>query len=119
MSRERTGGEAIVRMGAVILALFGAWLFPPLTAPGQESGGAVSVGLPSGVRAAWNLEKAYRETTPTRERICINGLWRWQPAMVWPPSVYGREVTPRLCRHPRGNGGATREAKGRSGIIEV
>jgi hypothetical protein len=23
---------------------------------------------------------AYRETTPTRERVCINGLWRWQPA---------------------------------------
>jgi hypothetical protein len=26
------------------------------------------------------MSKAYRETTPTRERICINGLWRWQPA---------------------------------------
>ena len=36
--------------------------------------------LPSGVRAVWDLDKAYRETTPTRERICINGLWRWQPA---------------------------------------
>ena len=36
--------------------------------------------LPAGVQAAWDLETAYRETTPTRERICINGLWRWQPA---------------------------------------
>ena len=36
--------------------------------------------LPQGVRAVWDLSKAYRETTPTRERICINGLWRWQPA---------------------------------------
>jgi hypothetical protein len=26
------------------------------------------------------LAKAYREATPTRERVCINGLWRWQPA---------------------------------------
>jgi hypothetical protein len=36
--------------------------------------------LPTGVKAVWDLDKAYRETTPTRERICINGLWRWQPA---------------------------------------
>jgi beta-galactosidase len=35
--------------------------------------------LPPGVKAVWDLSKAYRETTPTRERICINGLWRWQP----------------------------------------
>jgi hypothetical protein len=35
--------------------------------------------LPPGVKAVWDLNKAYRETTPTRERICINGLWRWQP----------------------------------------
>jgi hypothetical protein len=39
-----------------------------------------SVGLPPGVKAVWDVAKSYRETTPTRERICINGLWRWQPA---------------------------------------
>jgi beta-galactosidase len=38
------------------------------------------VPLPAGVKAVWNLAQAYRETTPTRERICLNGLWRWQPA---------------------------------------
>jgi hypothetical protein len=36
--------------------------------------------LPDGVRAVWDLAAAYREATPTRERICINGLWQWQPA---------------------------------------
>ncbi len=36
--------------------------------------------LSTGVKAVWDRDKAYRETTPTRERICINGLWRWQPA---------------------------------------
>lgn len=36
--------------------------------------------LPPGVKAVWDLDKAHRETTPTRERICINGLWQWQPA---------------------------------------
>jgi len=36
--------------------------------------------LPPGVQAVWDAAKAYRETTPTRERICLNGLWQWQPA---------------------------------------
>jgi len=36
--------------------------------------------LPEGVAAVWDLDTAYREATPTRERVCINGLWRWQPA---------------------------------------
>jgi beta-galactosidase len=35
--------------------------------------------LPPGVKVVWDIEKAYRETTETRERICINGLWQWQP----------------------------------------
>ena len=36
--------------------------------------------LPPGVKAVWGLAQAYREATPTRERVCLNGLWRWQPA---------------------------------------
>lgn len=36
--------------------------------------------LPEGVRVVWDLSKAYRQATATRERISINGLWRWQPA---------------------------------------
>jgi beta-galactosidase/beta-glucuronidase len=35
--------------------------------------------LPEGVKAVWDTKLAYHETTPTRERISINGLWRWQP----------------------------------------
>lgn len=38
--------------------------------------------LPGGVKAVWDLSRAWRETTPTRERICVNGLWRWQPAVT-------------------------------------
>jgi len=49
------------------------------------SGGGISwaedAPLPDGVRIVWDLSKAYRETTPARERICINGLWHWQPAL--------------------------------------
>src|SRR5258705_6415453 len=39
-----------------------------------------SATLPDAVKAVWDLSKAQHDTTPTRERICLNGLWRWQPA---------------------------------------
>ncbi|MHC4401830.1 MAG: glycoside hydrolase family 2 TIM barrel-domain containing protein, partial [Planctomycetota bacterium] len=54
----------------------------------QQSAGP----LPSGVKAVWDLNKAYRETTPTRERVSINGLWRWQPAKDVKEDV--KEVVP-------------------------
>ncbi|HVS38597.1 MAG TPA: hypothetical protein VMS17_23780, partial [Gemmataceae bacterium] len=50
-------------------------LFVPLNAAT-----AADVVLPPGVKAVWDLDKAQREKTDTRERICLNGLWRWQPA---------------------------------------
>jgi hypothetical protein len=39
-----------------------------------------AVALSLGVKAVWDLSKAHHETTASRERVCINGLWRWQPA---------------------------------------
>lgn len=39
-----------------------------------------AVPLPEGVKAVWDLELAHREITATRERLSLNGLWRWQPA---------------------------------------
>ncbi len=48
-----------------------------LLRPGEAQPAAA---LLAGVRAVWDLGKAYREATPTRERVCLNGLWRWQPA---------------------------------------
>jgi beta-galactosidase/beta-glucuronidase len=45
---------------------------------GSVEGGDTAL-LPSGVKAVWDLEKAHREKTATRERVCLNGLWRWQP----------------------------------------
>lgn len=41
--------------------------------------GGVEAELPKDVKAVWDVEKAFRKSTPNRERICINGLWRWQP----------------------------------------
>jgi len=43
--------------------------------------------LPPGVKANWDLAKAHREFTPTRECICLNGLWRWQPAKEFTDQV--------------------------------
>jgi hypothetical protein len=40
--------------------------------------------LPDGVKPVRGLDRAQRDATPTRERICINGLWRWQPAVPEP-----------------------------------
>ena len=37
--------------------------------------------LPPGVQAVWDLQDASTVSTPTRQRICINGLWRWQPVV--------------------------------------
>ena len=45
-----------------------------------SAAGAEPALLPTGVKAVWDLEKAHREKTATRERVCLNGLWRWQPA---------------------------------------
>jgi hypothetical protein len=41
---------------------------------------AADAPLPQGAKVVWGLDKAWREKTPTRERVCLNGLWRWQPA---------------------------------------
>src|SRR5438477_3603845 len=50
-------------------------------APATTAGsGPSEVTLPSGVKAVWDLGKAHRDKTATRERVCLNGLWRWQPA---------------------------------------
>ncbi|MCK4282735.1 MAG: hypothetical protein KAX44_00335, partial [Candidatus Brocadiae bacterium] len=35
--------------------------------------------LPEG-QTMWSIEGAFREATPTRERISMKGLWQWQPA---------------------------------------
>lgn len=49
-------------------------LFPALAACAQEAS------LPNGVKAVWDLALADRQSTPTRGQVCLNGLWRWQPA---------------------------------------
>jgi beta-galactosidase/beta-glucuronidase len=76
--------------------------------------------LPDGVKAVWDLGKAHRDKTATRERVCLNGLWRWQPGRetadavpadgwgyfkvpgFWPGNAnYIQEDCQTLYRHPK------------------
>jgi hypothetical protein len=59
---------------AIIIVFITAAILPGLCM------GQSIVSLPGGMRAVWDVDKAFYETTLTRERICINGLWQWQPA---------------------------------------
>lgn len=58
--------------GVLFGVLGGWWLAPAAPSPASV--------LPDGVRVVWDLGRAERLRTPTRERICLNGLWRFQPA---------------------------------------
>jgi beta-galactosidase len=62
---------------AVILSVLAT---APYARSAEDAAKDAVVALPPGVRAFWNLDKAYRESTSTRERVCLNGLWHWQPA---------------------------------------
>jgi hypothetical protein len=64
--------DRMLGFSAALMCLFGAATGAVAQAPDAV--------LPPGVRAVWTLDKAYREATSTPERICINGLWRWQAA---------------------------------------
>lgn len=66
--------KALALVGAVAAA-GAAW--PGLSAAPSRASDAV---LPAGVKVVWDLDKAYRQTTATRGRVCLNGLWRFQPA---------------------------------------
>jgi hypothetical protein len=68
------------RMVVLLLALLTAGGLAMAQGDKKREADPFEVSLPSGVKAVWDLGKADREKTPTRERVCLNGLWRWQPA---------------------------------------
>ncbi len=74
-------------VSVTVVCLFAALLCGVRQGVAAEEQAAAA--LPEGVQAVWGLEDAYRESTPARERICINGLWRWQPARAGADAVPG------------------------------
>jgi hypothetical protein len=71
----------------LIARISAAFLLVLLSADAVALADDAIVSLPAGVKAVWDIDKAHRETTATRERISINGLWRWQPARGEPDQV--------------------------------
>ncbi len=69
-----------LRSLSVIWTTFSFLLFVSVVAAPLAHAEDPAVALPAGVTAVWDEAKAFHETTPTRERISLNGLWRWQPA---------------------------------------
>lgn len=80
-----TRRELIQRMGltaGALLAPHAAEALPNAPAVmGVAGRDAADAPLPKDVRVVWDLKLAHSEKTPTRERVCLNGLWRWQPAL--------------------------------------
>ena len=72
---SKSSKTKIISRQSLVILIYITILFVLSICQGEDS-----VRLPEGVKAVWDVEKAYRQSTPTRERICINGLWRWQPA---------------------------------------
>ena len=89
MTVRRPGSNAAVFFGETMMirttsllwafALAPILYFGPHVAIARAADGENAV-LPLGVKAVWDLDKAHRERTFSRERVCLNGLWRWQPA---------------------------------------
>ena len=75
-SHSSDGSPKKLLLALLLAAAWGMLALPCLTMAQDQSG----LALPPGVKAVWDPAKGFRETTPTRERLCINGLWRWQPA---------------------------------------
>jgi hypothetical protein len=67
----------VLRVGAVSSVAF---MFLLSLVAGRRSAESDEAVLTSGVKVVWDLDKAHRHKTLTRERICLNGLFRWQPA---------------------------------------
>jgi hypothetical protein len=67
-------------MALPTVLLFAARSSEPLALWGRAAQPAPDAPLPGGVKAVWDLDNAHRDKSPMRERVCLNGLWRWQPA---------------------------------------
>ncbi len=78
MSTKSTTKVPIVRMAIHSSLRLAA--FVSLACTASAAFAQLSAPLPNDVHVVWDLAKAYRESTPTQERICLNALWRWQPA---------------------------------------
>jgi beta-galactosidase len=57
--------------------LFGAALVGACITHGQTAD--TDLPIPAGLNGVWDMAKAWTQDSPTRETICLNGLWRFFP----------------------------------------
>lgn len=79
--------QSLGTLTAGLIALPSTILASMKHVPESDFRGSTDNVMPDGVKAVWDMDKAYCETTPTRERICINGLWKWQPGTTQSDNV--------------------------------
>lgn len=72
------GCTNITRRSFILMSGAAAVIEPLSTLAANQN--AESADPPSGNTRIWDLQNAFRMSSSTRESICINGLWRWQPA---------------------------------------
>jgi hypothetical protein len=77
---EAAMNRNILRTSLLVPALGALVLLTRMDGAAMLAAAAPETVLPAGVKAVWNLETAQRDKTPTRERVYLNGLCRWQPA---------------------------------------
>jgi beta-galactosidase len=89
-----TRRDLIQRSGVAAASL----LLPHVAGAMPHGASAEEATLPVGVKAVWDPKLADMERTSTRERLCLNGLWRWQPARstadAVPAGQWGHFKTP-------------------------
>jgi hypothetical protein len=78
--RVPLGGPGLASLGLASLALLAHLDRATVCWPPAGARAASAAPLPRSVKVVWDLRLAHREETATRERVCLNGLWRWQPA---------------------------------------
>lgn len=71
--------DSAARLATSIGVALVVFLNPVVATTRASAAENLATSLPNGVQAVWDMSKAFHETTTTRERICLNGLWQWQP----------------------------------------
>ena len=83
-------GAVLLKLSPCNLGVSGTVAFRHLSLTVSRLRALVPEDVPSPVEAGVkpeSLEDAWRETTPTRERVCLNGLWRFRPVLTNEPAA--------------------------------
>jgi len=75
------GGAVNLRLYPAVFAASGKFEIDDLSIEVTDVLELKDVELPDEADSPWGLSKAWRQSSSTREQVCINGLWRFIPAL--------------------------------------